>query len=127
MDEKKPKKGVSFKEIETFTKKHSFEVFFCLSLILSCFFSFVFFSGWGTVATAVGGILGIIFPTKISEFIQRFALFFHKQEELTKLILYIAGLVLSLFLPILTFLVIGACGGKYLHQLSEESYSKDHE
>lgn len=127
MDEKKPKTGVSVKEIEAFTKKHRFEVFFCLSLILSCFFSFVFFEGWGTVATAVGGILGIIFPTKVAELIQRFAHFFHKQEELTQLILGIAGLVLSVFLPILTFLVIGACGGKYLHQLSEDLFSQDHE
>ncbi|MES2200343.1 MAG: hypothetical protein V4489_09290 [Chlamydiota bacterium] len=125
MDEQKPKTGVSVKEIETFTKKHRFEVFFCLSLILSCFFSFVFFDGWGTVATAVGGILGILFSTKIAELIQRFAMFFNKQEDLTQLILGIAGLVLSVFLPILTFLVIGTCGGIYLHQLTDTIFPQE--
>lgn len=119
MDEQKQKTGVSVKEIETFTKKHRFEVFFCLSLILSCFFSFVFFDGWSTVLAAAGGILGIIFPVKIAGFIKRFALFFHKQEDLTQLILGIAGLVLSVFLPILTFFILGVCGGIYLEQLAE--------
>lgn len=125
MDEKKPKTGVSVKEIETFTKKHRFEVFFCLSLILSCFFNFVFFDGWGTVAAAVGGILGILFSSKVAELIQRFALFFHKQEDLTQLILGIAGLVLSVFLPILTFLVIGSCGGIYLQQLTGKIFPQE--
>lgn len=127
MDEKKPKTGVSVKEIETFTKKHRFEVFFCLSLILSCFFSFVFFDGWAIVTAAIGGILGVLFSTKVAELMQRFALFFHKQEDLTQLILGIAGLVLSVFLPILTFLVIGASGGIYLQQLTEKIFPHETE
>jgi len=125
MDDKKLKSGVSVKEIETFTKKHRFEVFFSLSLLLSCFFTFVFFEGWSPVAVMVGGILGILFPIKAAEFIKRFALFFRKQEDLTQLILGITGLVLSIFIPILTFLVLGTCGGLYLQQLSKTVFGKD--
>lgn len=120
MDEKKPKPGVSVKEIETFTKKHRFEVFFCLSFILSCFFSFVFFDGWAAVATAIGGITGILFPDKVLNIAKLFAKFFQKQEDLTQLIVGVAGLILSIFIPILTFLLVGACGGNYLHHLGEK-------
>jgi hypothetical protein len=35
------KKGVSVKEIEEFTKKHRYEVFFCALFVLTCIFSLV--------------------------------------------------------------------------------------
>ena len=123
MSEQKPK-GVTVKEIESFTKKHRFEVFVSLSLVLSCFFSFVFFDGWVPVAGAVGGILGVVFTQKTTEFLERFGRFFQKQEELTQLILGIAGLVLAVFIPILPFFVLGTAGGKYLQQLKQTFFPK---
>lgn len=125
MNEEKPKSGITVKEIESFTKKHRFEVFLSLSLVLSCFFSFVFFDGWIPVAGAVGGIMGAVFPEKTMNLLHRFGQFFQKQEELTQLILGVAGLVLSIFVPILTFFVLGAAGGKYLDDLRDKFFPKD--
>lgn len=121
VDEQKPKNGISVKELESFTKKHRFEVFFCLSLLLSGFFNIVFFEGWGTIAAVIGGILGILFPAKVSVFLDRFRSFFRKQEDLTKLILAVAGLVLSIFLPILTFFTVGIAAGEYFLRFKDDS------
>ncbi len=125
MDTKNLKEGVSVKEIESFAKKHRLEVFFCLSLILSGLFSFIFFSGWCAILAAVGGILGILFPCKINAFLTKAAGFIVKQEEITQLILGIAGLVLAIFLPIVTFFLLGICGGKALCQLAPESCKEE--
>ena len=117
MDTKKMKDGVSVKEIEGFAKKNRFELFFCLALLLSCLFNFVFFTGWSMLFSAAGGILGVLFPKNIEKIFQGASCFFRKQEDLTQLILTIAGLILAIFLPILTFLALGGAGGKYLQGL----------
>ena len=121
MDTKKLKDGLSVKEIEHFAKKHRFEMFFCLALLLAGFFSFIFFSGWSPVLSAAGGILGILLTEKVEIFFKRASLFIYKQEDITQLILGIAGLVLSIFLPMVTFLVLGTAGGKYLRGLTVET------
>lgn len=124
MNEKKYKEGVSVKELESFAKKHRFEVFFCLAFLLSCFFSFVFFSGWSVILMAIGGILGVVFPAQTDGILKRCSLFFHKQEDLTQLILGVAGLVIAIFLPLIIFFALGACGGKQINILSESPMSK---
>lgn len=124
MDPNKIKEGVSVKEIENFTKKHRFEVFFCLSFLLACFFSFVFFSTWSLILAAAGGILGVLMPAKAEGALRKVFLFFFKQEQTTQLILGIVGLILSIFLPLLTFFVLGLFGGKHLHQAASETFSQ---
>jgi hypothetical protein len=119
MDEKKPKEGISIKEIESFTKKHRFEMFFSLAFLLSCFFSFVFFSGWSVVLMSIGGILGILFPEKIDVILKKVSLFCYKQEDLTQLVLGGAGLILAIFLPPVVFFSLGVFGGRKAKQLSE--------
>jgi hypothetical protein len=118
MDAKKLKDGVSVKEIESFAKKHRFALFFSLALLLSCLFNFVFFVGWSMVFGAAGGILGALFPQRIQGIFQGASCFFRKQEDLTQLVLTIVGLILAVFLPVLTFLVLGAAGGKYFQSLA---------
>ncbi len=64
------KKGVSVKEIEEFTKKHRYEVFFCALFLLACIFSLVghFGGGWSIFFAMGGAILGVIFPIKSNPF-----------------------------------------------------------
>jgi uncharacterized membrane protein len=121
MNANKPKEGVTVKEIESYAKKHRFEVFFCLAFLLACFFSFVFFSSWSIIFAAVGGIIGVLIPAKVESFSRRAVLFFIKQENTTQLILGVVGLILSIFLPILTFFVLGLGGGRFLQHLAETS------
>lgn len=114
------KEGMSVKEIENFAKKHRFEVFFCLAFIFACFFSFVFFRGWSIPFASAGGILGVLMAGKIDTFSRKMFQFIFKQEQMTQLILGIVGLIFSIFLPPLIFLLLGIHGGKHMHQVAIE-------
>ena len=116
MDQNKPKEGVSVKEIESFAKKHRFEVFFCFSFVLACFFTFVFFTAWSILFVALGAILGVILPGPIEKIMKTAIHFILKQEKTTQIVLAVVGWVLSIFLPPLVFLLIGMSGGKNLHK-----------
>lgn len=119
------KEGVSVKEIENFTKKHRFEVFFCLVFVFACFFSWAFFgTGWSIVLASIGAILGVLMPGKIEFLGKRTFHFIFKQEQTTQIILGVVSLVLSIFLPPLIFLLIGMHGGKSLYHQAMEIYSQ---
>src|SRR5438128_129285 len=100
MDMKKDKDGVSVKEIEKFAKKHRFEVFFGLAIVLACFFSFVMFgTGWAILLASVGGILGVLFPAKVEFIAKKVYNFIFKQEQTIQIVLGIFGLILAIFIP----------------------------
>ena len=121
MDEEKKKEGVSVKEIEEYAKNHRYEVVFVLAFVLACFFSFVFFgTGWGIILAAVGGIVGVLLPNKTEMFSGKIFGFIRKQEHVTQIILGVVLLIISVFLPFITFLLLGLYGGLKLRQQSEE-------
>src|ERR1700733_12890129 len=100
MDGNKPKEGVSVREIEEFTKKHRFEVFFCLAFILACLFTFVMWgAGWSVVAATIGAVVGILLEGQVANFGKAAFRFVFKQEQTTQLVLGIVFLVLAVFLP----------------------------
>ncbi len=119
MDPNKLKEGVSVKEIEAFARKHRFEVFFCLAFIFACFFSFVFFGpGWSIFLAGIGGILGVIMPARIELLTKKISQFIFKQEKTTQIVLGVVGLVVSIILPPIIFLLLGLHGGKSMnHQV----------
>jgi hypothetical protein len=118
------KDGVSVKEIEKFAKNNRFKLFLCLSLLLACFFSFVFFAAWNIILSAVGGIAGVLMASKVESFARTVKAFCEKQENMTQLILGCVGLILSMFLPPLIFLALGAAGGRFLESLKTSSTGK---
>jgi uncharacterized membrane protein YjjP (DUF1212 family) len=116
--EKKPgiKEGIKIQELEKFTKKYRFEVFFCLAFILASFFSFIFFgAAWSIYLTGLGGILGMWLPTRIEKFGHFTLQFIFKQEKITQIVLAVVGLIFSIFLPPLIFFFLGLMGGKDIH------------
>src|SRR5579863_1602645 len=122
MDKNPSKEGVSVKEIEEFTKKHRFEVFFCLAFILACFFSFVMWGpGWSIFAAALGAILGVLLPEKIAHMSKSILQFVFKQEQTTQLILGIVLLILAIFIPPLCFLLLGLHGGKDMRNSANDT------
>ena len=125
MDDNKSKEGVSVKEIEQFTKKHRFEVFFTLAFVLACFFTFVMWGpGWSVVATAVGAILGTWFYTKVAHFSKMAMQFIFKHETATQIVLGIVLLILAIFIPPLIFLLVGLHGGKDMHHWALEIFNQ---
>jgi hypothetical protein len=117
MQNENPKEGVSVKEIEKFAKNNRFKLFLCLAFLLACFFSYVFFQILSLVLAAVGGILGVLLPSQVELCIEKIRAFCEKQENVTQLILGCVGLIVSIFLPLITFFVLGTAGGKALGTL----------
>ena len=118
------KEGVSVKEIENFTKKHRFEVILCLAFVLACLFSFVFFHFLVLICMAVGGILGVLMPKKIENISKSIMSFVFKQEQITQFILAGVLLLVSIFLPFITFLLLALHGGKDLVNATCDSCSE---
>lgn len=125
MEDNKFKDGISVKEIENFTKKHRFEVFFCLAFILACFFTFVMYSGWWSVlASTIGGIVGVLAPNQVGKFASSLMHFVFKQENTTQLVFGGVLLILAIFLSPLIFLLLGLHGGKHIHSTASEISSR---
>jgi membrane associated rhomboid family serine protease len=126
MDDNKSKEGVSVKEIEKFAKKHRFEVFFSLTFILACFFSFIM---WGTgiaiALAALGAVLGVIFPVAVEFVNKKVFHFIFKQEDITQIILAVVALILAIVVPPLIFFLLGAHGGKDYFHKALEIYSQN--
>lgn len=125
MVENKEKEGVSVREIGEFTKKHRFEVVFCLAFILSCFFTFVLWGpAWSIIACAVGGVLGTLFSGRVTLFSKKVLQFIFKHEQTTQLVLGVVFLILAVFLPPLIFFLLGMHGGKDMHHWAIEIYNQ---
>jgi hypothetical protein len=127
MEKNKSKEGVSVKEIEEFTKKHRFEVFFCLAFALACIFTFVMWGpSWSIIAASVGTIIGVLFSGKVTHLSKMIFQFVFKHEETTQLILGIVFLIIAIFIPPLCFLLLGLHGGKDMHHWALEIYNQKH-
>ncbi|MDR2539105.1 MAG: hypothetical protein LBC45_00525 [Chlamydiales bacterium] len=121
MDENKSKEGVSVKEIETFAKQYRFEFFFCLAFALAFLFALIMYSRvWSIGASALGGILGVLFSRKVVYFSKAVLHFLFRQEKTTQFVLAIVALILAIFLPPLIFLLLGLHGGKDLYHVTRE-------
>lgn len=117
------KKGVSVKEIEEFTKKHRYEVFFCALFVLTCIFSLVgrFGGGWSIFFGMGGAVLGSIFPSKTESFLRMVFNFIFKQDKTIQIVLGAVSLLLAIFLPFIIFLVIGLIGGRMMNIMGVDS------
>jgi len=122
MDKNKLKEGMTVKELEEFTKKHRFEVFFCIAFVFACFFSFFIFSpGWGILLAAIGGIVGITLPKKADTIARRIFGFVNKQDSTVQIIIGVAFLIVSIFLSPFIFFILGVHGGKSLREIGDSS------
>lgn len=122
MSEHKPREGLSIKEIEHYSRKHQFEIVFCLAFVLAFLFSSVLYSmGWSLLGAAVGGIIGVLFRDKVANFSRVVFQFVLKQEKTTQLILGVVLLIVAIFLSPLIFLFLGAHGGKAIRKAAEDS------
>jgi hypothetical protein len=121
MDSNKLKEGVSVREIEDFTKKHRFEVFFCLVFLFACIFSTTFFSHWWSViGVSAGGIIGTLLSGKAEHFSKKIFQFVFRQDRVTQIVLGVAGVLLAIFLSPLVFLLIGLHAGKSMYHMAME-------
>ena len=115
-------KGVSVKEIENFTRKYTSEVFFIASLVLACIFSWAFFgTGWALILATIGGIIGILMSSKVDLLLKKVWHFIYTQERTVQIIIGVVMLIISVFIPPVTFFFLGLGGGKGLFQMAMET------
>ena len=107
MDEEKKKEGLSVKELEGYAKKHRFEIFFCLLFVFASLFTLIF---WGPTLSiflvAIGGIISVFMPNKITQMAQKARNALLSKELTTQLIVAIAALVVAIFLAPIIILFI---------------------
>ena len=117
------KKGVSVKEIEEFTKKHRYEVFFCALFVLTCIFSIFghFGAGWSIFFGMGGAVVGIIFPNKVEALLKTAFKFIFKQDKTIQIVLGAVALILAIFLPFIIFGVLGLIGGRVMNIMAMDS------
>ncbi|MEC8306718.1 MAG: hypothetical protein VXZ72_02535 [Chlamydiota bacterium] len=115
----KKESGMSVEEMQRMGKKYRYQVVMVGYLLLSTFFSFIFWQPWWSIiATGLGGGLGTCFSCQVECGIHKVAMFLKKQERPTKIALAISGGVISLFLPPLVFLLVGFLGGSGMARFS---------
>lgn len=120
--EEKKKEGVSVKELESYAKKHRFEIFFCILFILASLFSLVLWGAPLSVFLAgIGGIVSVFMPTPIEKFAKKMASMVLGKEGTTQLLAGIVALVVAIFLAPLIFLIMGLHAGKSMLRLAQES------
>jgi hypothetical protein len=119
------KEGVSVKEIEEFAKKHRYEVFFCFMFLLAFIFGIwgSFALGWNIFAVMAGAVVGVLMPTRVEMMLKKAFHFVFKQEKTLLIVLGVVALVLAVVIPLIVFLLIGANGGKAMHQMVSSSMS----
>ena len=134
MSQNKPnnKNGFTVQELEHIAKKYRFEVFFCAAFILAALFSKLFnLAGFSILLTAVGGVIGMIFPSRTHKIIGQILEFTCKQERVTQIVIGIVLIILSIVIAPVIFLLIGAICGKAIHHdtlqcKSNHSQDSDH-
>jgi hypothetical protein len=120
------KGGFTVKEIEAFTKKYRFQIFFILGFFLAMIFGYVFLKILTLPMGAIGGILGVAFPLKVEQIARRVFQFVFGQDSNIQMILGIVYLILSIFLPFLIFFIMGLHGGKNMHHMAREMQGGGH-
>jgi hypothetical protein len=119
------KDGVTVQQLEHFGKKHCIEIFFCIMFIFSSFFSFVFYGpGWSIYATGLGGAIAVWIPKLVGRAALGTLCFCLKQQTVTRIVIGVVGIVLSIFLPPIVFLCIGLVAGRSFHRHTIEAMKK---
>ena len=114
----KIKEGVSVREIESFAKKHTNEVFLILAIIIATFSSMLdFFTGpvWTIGFCGLGAIISIAFSEKIEGIEKVIFKFLTKQDKPIQFIIGIVQIILAVFVPFVIFAQIGLLAGIAFH------------
>lgn len=126
----KLKEGVSVKEIEEFTRKHTTEVFMVLALIIATASScWDFFTGPRLTIffMALGSAIAVLFPVQIDRGLKRLYGFAFKQEKTTQIIIGAVKIVIAIFIPFLFFGILGLLAGSSYHYYVRQADIMSHQ
>jgi hypothetical protein len=108
------KEGVSFQELEGFTRKHTNELLLILAIFIAALSSMIGIfsgSGWAIALASLCAIVSIIIPQPIIKMEKKMLGFLGKQEKTVQIVIGVVRLIVALFLPFLIFAEIGLLAG----------------
>ena len=110
----KLKEGVSFHELEGYTRKHTNELLIILAIFIAALSSMIgIFSGtgWAIGLASLAAIVSLIIPEPIIKFQKKFLGFLSKQEKTVQIVIGVVRLIIALFLPFIIFAELGLLAG----------------
>ncbi len=125
MDGNKSKEGMSVKEIEEYAKKHRYEVFFCLLLVVSGIATmFKMWPRWSVLFAAAGGIVAVLLSAKVEMLLKKAFSFVFERDKTIQIVFGLFALIIAIFLPPIIFLMVGLFGGRSMNLLAGEMSQK---
>ena len=114
-DEKKPQRGgFTVSELEIKAKKYGLEICLCAMFILTAIFTLAWGGAmllWSVLLCMLLAIVGVIFPKQVKKILHSGMDFIYK-EKVTCITFAVIGILVSIFLPVIIFALIGLVAGK---------------
>ncbi len=114
-DEQKPQRGgFTVSELEIKAKKYGLEICLCAMFLLTAIFTLAWGGAmllWSILLSMLFGIVGVIFPKHVKKIMHSGMEFIYK-EKVTSITFAVIGILVSIFLPVIIFALVGAVAGK---------------
>lgn len=114
-DENEPKKGgFTVGEIEGKMRKYGLEISLCVMFVLTAIFLNIWGGSmlfWAILLSMLCAIVGVLVPKAVHKAMSQ-ALRFVYREKVTSIVVVVVGILLSIFLPIVTLGIVGLFAGK---------------
>lgn len=113
--------GFTVGDIEGKMKKYGLEITLCTMFILTAVFTLIWggaMAVWSILLCMIFAIIGVLIPRSTHK-ISTHSLKFVYREKVTSIIVAVAGILISIFIPAIIFAIIGLIAGK--------TFSKDAE
>jgi hypothetical protein len=113
-DEQKPRNGFTVSELENKVKKYGIEICLCTVFVLTAIFTLVWGGAmilWSILLCMILGIIGALFPKHVKKYLHT-AMDLTCKEKVSSISTAIVAVLLSIFLPVIIFSLVGLIAGK---------------
>ncbi len=113
-DEQKPRNGFTVSELENKVKKYGIEICLCTVFVLTAIFTLVWGGAmilWSILLCMILGIIGALFSKQVKKFLHA-GMDLACREKVSSISTAIIALLLSIFLPVIIFALVGLIAGK---------------
>lgn len=125
MDGNKLKEGMSVKELEEYAKKHRYEVFFCLLVVIAGIATlFKMWSKWSIIFAVAGAVVAILMPSRVDALLKKAFSFVFERDKTIQIVFGLFALIIGIFLPPFVFLLVGLFGGRAMNQMAMDASNR---
>jgi hypothetical protein len=113
-NEQKPRNGFTVSELENKVKKYGVEICLCTVFVLTAIFTLVWGGAmilWSILLCMILGIIGALFPKHVKKILYT-GMELACKEKVSSIATAIVAILLSIFLPLVIFALVGLIAGK---------------